>query len=293
MSGETALSTESFMDEVISSEEISNLKTSANRVRIKIIKMLAEAGSGHPGGSLSVTDILVALYFHIMKYNPSDPCWKGRDRLVLSKGHSVPALYAVLSEVGYIKDEDLLTVRKWGSKLQGHPDRLLTRGIEMSTGSLGQGMSIATGMAIGAKIDKSESRVYVVCSDGEHQSGMTWEAVMSAAKHKLDNLTAFIDNNGMQIDGPTDQIMPVMPLREKYLAFNWNVIEADGHDFKSLVWAATQALNYKGKPTVVICETIKGKGVSFMENKVNWHGKAPKPEEAALALKELEEMEKK
>lgn len=289
MHGETALATESYMDKVIPGEEIRKLKSYATRVRIKIIKMLLEAGSGHPGGSLSVTDILVALYFNVMNYDPNNPCWEGRDRLVLSKGHSVPALYAILSEIGYIKEEDLMTVRKWGSKLQGHPDRLLTRGIEISTGSLGQGMSISTGMAIGEKLDKRDSRVYVVCSDGEHQSGMTWEAVMSAAKHKLDNLTAFIDNNGMQIDGPTDQIMPVMPLKDKYLAFNWNVVEADGHDFNSLINAANQAKSFKGKPTVVICKTIKGKGVSFMENKVGWHGKAPQAEEAARALKELED----
>jgi transketolase len=291
MSGETVLMSESYINKVIDPGELKKLKATAVRVRIKIIKMLTEAGSGHPGGSLSATDILVALYFHIMKINPSDPRWKGRDRFVLSKGHAAPALYSILSEIGYIEDKDLYTLRKWGSRLQGHPDRLMTPGVDMSTGSLGQGMSIASGMAIGAKIDKNDIRVYVLCSDGEHQSGMTWEAVMSAAKFKLDNLTAFIDNNGLQIDGPTNQVMPVMPLKEKYLAFNWNVIEADGHDFKSLICAATQAQQYKGKPTAIICSTIKGKGVSFMENKVKWHGVAPKAEEAELAIKELRKME--
>jgi transketolase len=291
MSGETVLMSESYINKVIDPGELKKLKATAVRVRIKIIKMLTEAGSGHPGGSLSATDILVALYFHIMKINPSDPRWKGRDRFVLSKGHAAPALYSILSEIGYIEDKDLYTLRKWGSRLQGHPDRLMTPGVDMSTGSLGQGMSIASGMAIGAKIDKNDIRVYVLCSDGEHQSGMTWEAVMSAAKFKLDNLTAFIDNNGLQIDGPTNQVMPVMPLKEKYLAFNWNVIEADGHDFKSLICAATQAQQYKGKPTAIICSTIKGKGVSFMENKVKWHGVAPKAEEAELAIKELQKME--
>jgi transketolase len=291
MSGETVLMSESYINKVIDPGELKKLKATAVRVRIKIIKMLTEAGSGHPGGSLSATDILVALYFHIMKINPSDPRWKGRDRFVLSKGHAAPALYSILSEIGYIEDKDLYTLRKWGSRLQGHPDRLMTPGVDMSTGSLGQGMSIASGMAIGAKIDKNDIRVYVLCSDGEHQSGMTWEAVMSAAKFKLDNLTAFIDNNGLQIDGPTNQVMPVMPLKEKYLAFNWNVIEADGHDFKSLICAATQAQQYKGKPTAIICSTIKGKGVSFMENKVKWHGFAPKAEEAELAIKELRKME--
>lgn len=291
MSGEMALTSERLMNEVIDSEELKRLKATASRIRIKIIRMLTEAGSGHPGGSLSATDILVALYFHIMKIDTENPKSKGRDRFVLSKGHAAPALYSILSEIGYIKDDDLMTLRKWGSILQGHPDRLTTPGIDMSTGSLGQGMSIATGMALGAKIDNNDVRVYVLCSDGEHQSGMTWEAVMSAAKHKLDNLTAFIDNNGMQIDGPTNQVMPVMPLREKYLAFNWNVLEADGHDFKSLIQASIQAKQYKGKPTVIICKTIKGKGVSFMENKVKWHGVTPKPEEAELALQELQKME--
>lgn len=293
MSGEIALKSEEHIDGLIAQGEQQRLASIATRVRIKIIKMLEAAGSGHPGGSLSATDILVSLYFHIMKINPSDPNWKERDRFVLSKGHAAPALYSVLSEIGYIRDEDLLTLRKWGSILQGHPDRLLTPGVDMSTGSLGQGLSIATGMAIGAKIDKNNVRVYALCSDGEHQSGMTWEAIMSAAKHKLDNLTVFIDNNGLQIDGFTDQIMPVMPLKEKYLAFNWNVLEADGHNYESIINAADKAQQLKGKPSVVICRTVKGKGVSFMENKVKWHGTAPKPEEAAEAIKELQKMENK
>jgi len=291
MTSKTALSSKHFEDENLPKREVRRLRDIARRVRIDIIKMLAEAGSGHPGGSLSATDILVALYFHVMNHKPSDPDWKGRDRFVLSKGHAAPALYAVLAEAGYFDKSELMTLRKYGSKLQGHPDRILTRGVEMSTGSLGQGLSVSCGMALGAKIDKKNIRIFTLCSDGEHQSGMTWEAVLFASSRKLDNLTVLIDNNHLQIDGCTDDIVSVMPLRDKYLGANWNVLEADGHDFDSIISAINKAVIYKGKPTVIICDTVKGKGISFMEDQVSWHGVTPKQDEAEKAIKELENME--
>jgi transketolase len=276
---------------VLSDEERKFLKKKARDIRINIIKMIHEAGSGHPGGSLSVTDILVSLYFYIMNYDPHNPVWPDRDWLILSKGHAAPALYANLAEAGFFDKKELMTLRKTGSKLQGHPDRLLTKGVEMSTGSLGQGLSVSTGVALGARIDGKQVRVFTVCSDGEHQSGMTWEAVLSAAKFKLDNLTVFIDKNGLQIDGKTKDIMPVESLKEKYTAFNWKVFEADGHDFDSIISAARKAIEHKGMPSVIICDTVKGKGVSFMENVVAWHGVAPNREEMERAVKELESRE--
>ncbi len=276
---------------VLTKKGLLELKETARQIRIKIIKMLKEAGSGHPGGSLSATDILVSIYFHLMNHDPKNPKWEKRDRFVLSKGHAAPALYSTLAHAGYFDEKELMTLRKPGSILQGHPDLLMTPGVDMSTGSLGQGLSVSTGMAMGAKIDKSDIRIFTVCSDGEHQEGMTWEAVMSAAKHKLDNLTLFIDNNGLQIDGFTDHIMPVMPLKEKYLAFGWNVYDVDGHDIEAIITAAEKAIKFKGKPSVVICNTIKGKGVSFMENEAKWHGVAPNADQAERAIKELEEME--
>mgnify|MGYP000011124113 FL=1 len=259
----------------------------ACHVRKNIVKMLTEAGSGHPGGSLSVTDILQVLYFETMHVDPKDPKKADRDRFVLSKGHCAPALYATLVEKGYFPEEELWHLRKCGAMLQGHPDMKHTPGIDMSTGSLGQGLSCANGMALTAKLDKKDWRVYVVCGDGEIQEGMIWEAAMSAAHYKLDNLTVFVDHNGLQIDGPNNEVMMVNPIDEKFRAFGWNVLSINGHDYDEIRSALTLAQHTKGRPTVIIAETVKGKGVSFMENQVGWHGKAPSKEECAEALKEL------
>lgn len=263
------------------------LQETAVKVRKSIIEMLQEAGSGHPGGSLSAADILTVLYFHEMNIDPQDPKMPGRDRFVLSKGHAAPVLYAVLAEKGFFPKEELLKLRKIDAMLQGHPEMKETPGVEMSTGSLGQGFSASCGMALGAKLDKSSSRVYTLLGDGELQEGIVWEAAMAAAHYQLDNLTAIIDANGLQIDGPNEEVMGVQPIPDKFRAFGWNVIECDGHSMEEIIAAFESAKEMKGKPTLVIAKTIKGKGVSFMENQVGWHGNAPKKEEAEIALKEL------
>lgn len=259
----------------------------ATAVRRNIVKMLTKAGSGHPGGSLSVTDILTVLYFDTMDVTPSEPHRADRDRFVLSKGHAAPALYAVLAEKGYFPEEELFSLRKCGAMLQGHPDMKHTPGVDMSTGSLGQGLSVANGMALAAKTDGAKWHVYAVCGDGEIQEGQIWEAAMSASHYKLDNLTLFIDHNKLQIDGANSEVMSVMPIAEKFRAFGWNVIEIDGHNMDAIRSALMIAKTTVGKPTVIVAETVKGKGVSFMENLVGWHGKAPNEEECAAALKEL------
>ncbi|SCY48812.1 transketolase [Alkaliphilus peptidifermentans] len=264
-----------------------SLKKTATSIRKSIIEMLAESGSGHPGGSLSTADILTVLYFHVMKTDPQNPKWEDRDRFVLSKGHGAPVLYATLVEKGFFPKEELLKLRKIDAMLQGHPDMKGTPGVEMSTGSLGQGFSASCGMAIANKLDKRDSRVYALLGDGELQEGLVWEAAMAAAHFKLDNLTAIIDYNGLQIDGPNEEVMGINPLADKFKAFNWNVIECDGHDFEELIKAFEEAKNTKNSPTVIIAKTVKGKGVSFMENQVGWHGNAPKKEEAEKALEEL------
>mgnify|MGYP000199917368 CR=1 FL=1 len=269
---------------MLSHGKIEELTKIAKRVRRDIIEMTAEAGSGHPGGSLSCTDILVALYFHVMKVDPQNPNWEDRDRFVLSKGHAAPAIYAVLAEKGFFPAEELKTLRKIGTKLQGHPDMKKTPGIDMTTGSLGQGISAAVGMALAGKLDKKDYRVYAVLGDGELQEGQVWEAAMAAAHYKLDNLTIFVDHNHLQIDGPIDLVMSPEDVREKFRAFNWNVININGHDFNEIVDAVEKAKNMKGRPTAVIAETIKGKGIPFMENQVDWHGKAPSKEQAREAL---------
>ncbi|EMT37932.1 Transketolase, N-terminal subunit, partial [Thermoanaerobacter thermohydrosulfuricus WC1] len=251
------------------------LKQKAKEVRIDIINMLAEAGSGHPGGSLSCADILTLLYFDKMNVKPDNPKWEDRDRLVLSKGHAAPALYAVLAEKGFFPKEELKTLRKLGSILQGHPDMKSTPGLDMTTGSLGQGLSAANGMALAGKLDKKGYRVYVILGDGELQEGQIWEAAMTAAHYKLDNLTAILDFNGLQIDGPNREVKNIEPVNEKFKAFGWHVIEIDGHDFDQIDKAIEEAKATKGKPTLIIAHTIKGKGVSFMENQVGWHGSAP------------------
>lgn len=263
------------------------LESKARVVRRHIIEMTAEAGSGHPGGSLSCTDILTALYFNILNIDPERPKWPERDRFVLSKGHAAPALYAVLAERGYFPKEELLNIRQTGSMLQGHPDMKGTPGVDMSTGSLGQGLSVANGMALSAKLDKKDFRVYVVLGDGEIQEGQVWEAAMSAAHYKLDNLTAFVDHNGLQIDGAVTEVMSPEVVKDKFKAFGWHVIDIDGHDFGEIISAVEEAKTIKNRPTMIVAKTVKGKGVPFMENQAGWHGKAPSKEQAKEALSVL------
>jgi transketolase len=272
----------------VSKEKLEELTKAARRVRRHIIEMTAEARSGHPGGSLSCADILVALYFQEMKVDPQNPNWPDRDRFVLSKGHAAPALYAVLAERGYFPKEELKTLRKINSILQGHPDMKKTPGVDMTTGSLGQGLSAANGMALAGKLDGKSYRVYVLLGDGELEEGQVWEAAMAAAHYKLDNLTAFVDHNGLQIDGPIVQVMSPEIIQEKFRAFGWHVIDVDGHDFEDIFRAIEEAKSTKGRPTVIVARTVKGKGVPFMENQVDWHGKAPSREQAEEALKALE-----
>ena len=265
------------------------LKEKARTVRCHIIRMISAAGSGHPGGSLSITDLLVALYFSRLNHRPSDPHWTERDRVVLSKGHAAPALYAVLAECGYFPKSELLKLRKLGSFLQGHPDMTRTPGLEASTGSLGQGISIAVGMALAGKLDKKDSRVYAFLGDGELQEGEVWEAAMAASHYRCDNLCASIDYNGLQIDGRIQDVMNPEPIAEKWKAFGWAVTEIDGHDFGEILAAYDWAASVKGKPSVIVARTVKGRGVSFMEHKFEWHGVAPALEERESALKELGE----
>ncbi|AZT89863.1 transketolase [Caldicellulosiruptor changbaiensis] len=264
------------------------LKKIATEIRKSIIIQTAEAGSGHPGGSLSGVEILTYLYFVEMNIDPKNPKDPKRDRFVLSKGHASPLLYAVLAEKGFISKEELKGFRQIYSSLQGHPDMKKVPGVEMSTGSLGQGLSVANGMALAAKLDKKDYRVYVLLGDGEIQEGQIWEAAMTAAHYKLDNLTAFLDHNGLQIDGKITEVMSPEPVDEKFRAFGWHVIKIDGHDFNQIEKAVNEAKTIKGKPTIIIAETVKGKGVSFMENEVGWHGTAPNKEQAQKALEELQ-----
>lgn len=259
----------------------------AAKVRVDVIKAVYHAGSGHPGGSLSATDLLTALYFGEMNIDPANPKMEGRDRFVLSKGHAVPGQYAVLAERGYYPVEDMMSLRKLGSPFQGHGNMNKVSGIEMSTGSLGQGISVATGMAIGSKLNGDGSRVYALLGDGELQEGMVWEAAMAAGHYKLDNLCAIVDWNGLQIDGENEKVMTVAPIADKFKAFGWNAVEIDGHDFDQIFDALDQARQTKGQPTVIVAKTVKGKGVSFMENQAGWHGKAPSEEQAKQAVEEL------
>lgn len=263
------------------------LKDKATIIRKHIIEMLYEAGSGHPGGSLSAADILSVLYFHHMKLDAKNPKCESRDRFVLSKGHAAPVLYAALAEKGFFPKEELKKLRKIGATLQGHPDMTGTPGVEMSTGSLGQGFSASCGMALAGKIDRKDYRVYVLLGDGEIQEGLVWETAMASAHHKLDNLTAILDYNKLQIDGTNDEVMGVHPVVDKFRAFGWYVIEIDGHNLEEIVAALEKAETNKGKPTMIVANTIKGKGVSFMENIVGWHGNAPKKDDTVRALEEL------
>ena len=268
-------------------KDISFLKEKAKEIRKSIVSMITEAKSGHPGGSLSATDILTALYFSEMNVDPANPKMEGRDRFVLSKGHAAPAIYATLAEKGYFSKDELMTLRKFGSRLQGHPDMKKLPGIEISTGSLGQGLSVANGMALNAKIFDENYRTYVVLGDGEVQEGQIWEAAMTAAHYKLDNLCAFLDSNNLQIDGNVSEIMGVEPLDKKWEAFGWNVIKIDGHNFEEILSALEKAKECKDKPTMILAKTVKGKGVSFMENVCGFHGVAPTVEELERALAEL------
>lgn len=257
------------------------------KLRSDILKMLCAAGSGHPGGSLSAIDILNVLYNKVLRHHPENPDWSGRDRFVLSKGHICPALYAILADCGYFDEKELWTLRKYGSILQGHPYMHKTPGVEVSSGSLGQGLSISVGMAYAARMDDSGIRVYCLMGDGEIQEGQVWEAAMAAGHYKLDNLCAIVDKNGLQIDGKVENVMNIDPLADKFIAFNWNAVETDGHDIKKIAEAFHKAKTFKGKPTVIIADTVKGKGVSFMENEAGWHGIAPNKEQLACALAEL------
>ena len=269
-------------------ERTKRLEEIALKIRRHIIRDIYEAGSGHPGGSLSATEIITALYFYIMRHDPKKPKWENRDRFVLSKGHSCPALYAALAESGYFDVKELLTLRKLGSRLQGHPS-MKTPGIDICTGSLGQGLSVAVGMALGARLDRKLYRVFVLLGDGELQCGEVWEAAMAAAHYKLDNITAIVDRNRLQIDGNTEKIMSIEPLPFKFKAFGWHVTEINGHNFNEIISAIENGFKIKGKPKVVIAHTTKGKGVSFMEGSVAFHGKPPNDEQFKIAMKELGE----
>lgn len=268
-------------------EKIDFYEKIAKKVRSDIIKAVYNAGSGHPGGSLSAADLITALYFGEMNVDPEDPKMEGRDKFVLSKGHAVPGQYAALAERGYYPAEDMMSLRKLGSPFQGHGNCHKVPGIEMSTGSLGQGISVAVGMAIANKLDKSEARVYTLLGDGELQEGLVWEASMAASHNKLDNFCAIVDWNGLQIDGKNEDVMSVAPIADKFKAFGFHTIEIDGHDFAEIFDAFDEAKSIKERPTAIIAKTVKGKGVSFMENQAGWHGKAPNREQAEEAIKEL------
>lgn len=266
---------------------VDEVKAAAQNMRMDIIKAISAAGSGHPGGSLSATDILATLYFYKMNVNPADPKMENRDKFVLSKGHAAPALYAALGRKGYFDVEEMYSLRKIGSIFQGHPDMKKVPGVEMSTGSLGQGFSTAVGMALAGKLDGRKSKVYALLGDGEIQEGIVWEAAMSAAHYKLDNLVAILDNNGLQIDGRNDDVMQVEPIYEKFESFGWEVMEADGHDIEELAEKLDEADEIEGKPVMIIARTVKGKGVSFMEGKNTWHGAPIGDEQYEIAMKEL------
>lgn len=272
----------------MTTEETRELQRIAERIRLGIVKSIAAAGSGHPGGSLSVADIMATLYFKVMRIDSKKPNWPDRDRLVLSKGHGAPALYAALAEAGFLSKDELLTLRKLGSRLQGHPSMRHLPGVEMSTGSLGQGLSAANGMALAARLDKRPTRVYVIIGDGEAQEGQVWEASMTSAHHKLDNLMVFLDYNGLQIDGKVEDVKSFTDPAARWRAFGWHVLEIDGHDVRAIYAACNEAKATSGRPTLVVAHTVKGKGVPFMENVVDWHGKAPSEEQAEEAISHIE-----
>lgn len=267
--------------------QIGKLQEKARQIRIHILKMLTKAGSGHTGGSLSAVEIITALYFYKMRHRPYDPAWKERDRFILSKGHAVPALYAALAVAGYFPEEELMTLRQIGSRLQGHPDMRLLPGIDFSTGSLGQGLSVGNGMALAARLDGLDARIYALLGDGEIQEGQIWEAAMAASHYKLSSLCAVLDFNKLQIDGKVLDIMCIAPVAEKWRSFGWEVMEVDGHDFSEILPALDRTEQNQDRPSLIIAHTIKGKGVSFMENQLKYHGIAPTPQELQEALVEL------
>ena len=266
--------------------QIHELENKAKEIRRLIVQMLCKAGSGHPGGSLSSTDLITALFFAVLRHDPKNPQWPERDRFHMSKGHCCPLWYAVLAESGYFAKDKLLTLRQLGSMLQGHPDRR-TPGVEAASGSLGQGLSVGLGMSLAAKMDKKDYRVYILMGDGEIQEGNVWEAAMALGHYKCDNVCAILDRNGFQIDGRTRDVMSLEPLAAKWQAFGWHTIEIDGHNMQEILSAYNEAKTIKGQPSIIIAKTIKGKGVSFMENVVDFHGRAPTKEETEKALKEL------
>ena len=271
----------------ITDDEVLKISGIANLLRQEVIHMLVEAGSGHVAGPLGMADILATLYFHTLRHDPKRPTWHDRDRFVLSNGHTCPILYATLAHAGYFPPEELRTLRKLGSRLQGHPHRSALPGLETTSGPLGSGLAQATGMALAARMNRARWRTYCVTSDGEHDEGNHWEAVLIAGKHKLSNLVQVVDRNVIQIDGFTEDVMPLEPLADKYRAFNWNVLEVNGHDVRALVAAFTEAKATWEKPTVVIAHTTPGRGVDFMENRYEWHSKVMKPAEVREALHEL------
>jgi len=267
--------------------EIDQLKRKAEEIRYDIVDIIAEAGSGHPGGSLSAADIGAVLFFNEMKYDPQNPEWKDRDKFILSKGHAAPLLYTLLAHAGYFERSELKTLRKYKSRLQGHPASYMLPGVEVSTGSLGQGLSISCGIAMAGKMDKKNYRVYTLLGDGELDEGQVWEAAMFAAHKKLDNLCAIVDRNRLQIDGDTEKVMALEPLKAKWDAFGWHTILIDGHNISDILHAFEEFNTIRKKPTIILAKTVKGKGVSFMENIAGWHGKAPNKEELEQALKEI------
>lgn len=266
---------------------VPQLQQLAKQIRRDILTMISEAGSGHPGGSLSACDFTVALYFGVLRHDPANPAWEDRDYVFFSKGHIAPLQYACLARAGYFPVDHLWTLRRLGSILQGHPNMHETPGVEVSSGSLGQGLSVASGACLGLRKRGLPNRVYCILGDGELQEGQVWEAAMAAAHFKLDNLCAIVDYNGLQIDGPVSEVMGLSPLAEKWRAFGWNVIEIDGHDMEAILAAYAKASASKGRPAVIVARTVKGKGVSFMENDADWHGKAPNREQLEAALAEL------
>ena len=267
--------------------ERKHLEEKARQIRIDVIKAVSKAGSGHPGGSLSAADIVTVLYFDEMNIDPENPKKEDRDKFILSKGHAGPVQYAALAERGYFDVEEIMSLRKLGSDFQGHPNMHKVPGVEMSTGSLGQGFSVSVGMALANRLDQNPGRIYVLLGDGELQEGLVWEAAMAAGHYKLDNMVAIVDWNGLQIDGKNDDVMTVKPIGEKFSAFGWNCLEIDGHDMDEIKGAFAAARECQGRPTVIVARTHKGKGVSFMEDNPGWHGKAPNEEETLIALEEL------
>jgi transketolase len=272
---------------MLSAQSAQELEETARHLRVEILKMLNIARSGHTGGSLSAIDVLTVLFFHTMRHDPANPRWEERDRFVLSKGHAAPALYACLARAGYFPADDLKTLRRLGSHLQGHPDMNKTPGIEVCTGSLGQGLSQAVGLALGARLAGRSSRTFVLLGDGELQEGQNWEAAMAAAHYRLDRLCVVVDQNGLQIDGEVAKVMAVAPLGPKFLAFNWHVLEVDGHDLQAISRAFDEAGRIEGRPTMIVARTVKGKGVPFFEHKASYHGVPPSDDELGRALELL------